>query len=74
MSPTTIQNCWKKMGILPASDFLVDDNNMQDFEIDDELDELDGINIDCLPKVDELREYLQILDQDILTEEQLNDE
>jgi len=47
---------------------------MQDFEIDDELDELDGINIDCLPEVDELREYFQILDQDILTEEQLNDE
>ena len=46
---------------------------MQDFEID-ESDELDGINIDCLPEVDELREYLQMLDQDIPTEEQLNDE
>ncbi|CAG8760019.1 20174_t:CDS:2, partial [Rhizophagus irregularis] len=57
VTPTTIQNCWKKTGILPASDFLVDDSNMQDFEID-ESDELDGINIDCLPEVDELREYL----------------
>ena len=74
VTPTTIQNCWKKTGILPASDFLVDDITMQDFEIDDELDELDGINIDCLPEVDELREYLQILDQDILTKEQFNDE
>ncbi|CAB4441110.1 unnamed protein product [Rhizophagus irregularis] len=73
VTPTTIQNCWKKTGILPASDFLVDDSNMQDFEID-ESDELDGINIDCLPEVDELREYLQMLDQDIPTEEQLNDE
>ncbi|CAB5357800.1 unnamed protein product [Rhizophagus irregularis] len=49
VTPTTIQNCWKKIGILPASDFLVDDSNMQDFEID-ESDELDGINIDCLPE------------------------
>ncbi|CAB4477464.1 unnamed protein product [Rhizophagus irregularis] len=49
VTPTTIQNCWKKTGILPASDFLVDDSNMQDFEID-ESDELDGINIDCLPE------------------------
>jgi hypothetical protein len=62
------------MSILPASDFLVDDINMQDFEIDDESNELDGINIDCLPKTNELQEYLQLLDQDIPTEEQLNDE
>jgi hypothetical protein len=47
---------------------------MQDFEIDDESDELDGIDIDCLLEADELREYLQLLDQDIPTEEQLNDE
>ncbi|CAB4375839.1 unnamed protein product [Rhizophagus irregularis] len=73
ITPTTIQNCWKKTGILLASDFLVNDSNMQDFEID-ESDELDGININCLPEVDELREYLQMLDQDIPTEKQLNDE
>ncbi|PKC12736.1 hypothetical protein RhiirA5_372848 [Rhizophagus irregularis] len=47
---------------------------MQDFEIDNESDELDGINIGCLPEVDELREYLRILCQDIPTVEQLNDE
>jgi hypothetical protein len=35
---------------------------MQDFEIDDESDELDGIDIDCLPEADKLREYLQLLD------------
>ncbi|EXX57752.1 hypothetical protein RIR_jg11274.t1 [Rhizophagus irregularis DAOM 181602=DAOM 197198] len=47
---------------------------MQDFEIDNESDELDGINIGCLPEVDELREYLRILCQDIPTVEQPNDE
>jgi hypothetical protein len=47
---------------------------MQDFEIDDESDELDGIDIDCLPEANELRGYLQLLDQDIPTKKQLNDE
>jgi hypothetical protein len=42
---------------------------MQDFEIDNESNELDGIDIDCLLEVDKLQEYLQILDQDIPTEE-----
>ncbi|CAB5358617.1 unnamed protein product [Rhizophagus irregularis] len=61
-----------KLNIKEAIDYIAE-ANMQDFEID-ESDELDGINIDCLPEVDKLREYLQMFDQDIPTEEQLNDE
>ena len=44
---------------------------MQDFELDNETDE---INIDFLPEVDDLQNYLQLLDHDIPTEECLTDE
>ena len=43
---------------------------MEDFE----LDELDEIDIDFLPEADNLRNYLEILDEDIPTEEHLTDE
>ena len=70
VTQTTIRNCWKKTGILPSSDLIVDDINMEDFE----LDELDEIDIDFLPEADNLRNYLEILDEDIPTEEHLTDE
>lgn len=47
---------------------------MQDFELDDEMDESDEINIDFLPEADDLQNYLQLLDHDIPTEECLTDE
>ncbi len=46
---------------------------MQDLELD-ESDELDEIDIDVLPEADNLRNYLQMIDQDIPTEEHLTDE
>jgi len=51
----------------------MDDINMQDLELD-ESDELDEIDIDVLPEADNLRNYLQMIDQDIPTEEHLTDE
>ena len=46
---------------------------MQDFEVD-ELDELNDINIDLLPKADDLQNYFEMLDHDIPTEECLTNE
>lgn len=70
VSQITIQNCWRKTGILPSSDYIIDDIGMEDF---DDLDDLDEINIDHLPEADDLQEYFQLFDHDILTEEYLDD-
>ncbi|CAB4476170.1 unnamed protein product [Rhizophagus irregularis] len=60
-------------GILPSSDCIIDDVNMQGIELN-ELDELNEINLDLLPEADDLREYFHMLDHDIPTEEHLTDE
>ncbi|CAB5293589.1 unnamed protein product [Rhizophagus irregularis] len=73
VTQTTIQNCWVKTGILPSSDCIIDDVNMQGIELN-ELDELNEINLDLLPEADDLREYFHMLDHDIPTEEHLTDE
>ena len=67
-----IQNCQKKTGILPSYDDDVDDDSADDInEQDFEVDELDDIDLDDLPQADNLREYFQMLDQEIPTEEYL---
>ena len=67
----TIQNCWKKTGILPSyDDDDIDETNEQDLE----LDELDDLDIDYLPEADSLQEYFQILDQEIPAEEHLTED
>ncbi|CAB5310037.1 unnamed protein product [Rhizophagus irregularis] len=73
VTQTTIRNCWVKTGILPSSDCIIDDVNMQGIELN-ELDELNEINLDLLPEADDLREYFHMLDHDIPTEEHLTDE
>src|SRR4051794_2753638 len=69
----TIRNCWVKTGILPSSDYIVDDINIEDLEIN-EVDEFDDVNIDFLSEADDLQNYLEMLDYDISTEERLTNE
>src|SRR3954453_11095075 len=73
VTQTTIRNCWVKTGILPSSDYLVDDINMEDLEIN-EVDDFDDVDIDLLPEADDLRNYFEMLDHDIPTEERLTNE
>ena len=72
VSQKTIQNCWKKTGILPSydDDDNIDDDNERDFK----LNELNEFDFDYLPEDDNLQEYFQIFDQEIPTEEQLTDD
>lgn len=74
VTQSTIRNCWVKTGILPSSDYILDEIDME--EEDFELEDLDEINIDDLPEeeVDDLYEYFQTFDNDIPTEEHLTDE
>ncbi|CAB4381270.1 unnamed protein product [Rhizophagus irregularis] len=75
VSSTTIRNCWIKTGILPSSDYVFDDvDNLQNFEIDGLNDSDDEFDIDCLPEADHLREFFQMFDHEIPTEEHFTDE
>jgi len=73
VSQKTIQNCWKKTGILPSydDDDNIDNNNEWDFELNEFKDKFD---FDYLSEDDNLQEYFQIFDQEIPTEEQLTDD
>lgn len=70
----TIQNCWIKTGIIPSYDDDMDDTdddvNIQDLEEENEIEVL----LNELPETDEIREYFQILDQEIPTEKHLTEE
>jgi hypothetical protein len=46
---------------------------MEDLEIN-EVDDFDDVNIDFLPEADDLRNYFEMLDHDIPTEERLTNE
>lgn len=74
VTPTTIQNCWKKTEILP--DFI-DEDDVNDEEEDDmhiqEEDEIETF-LNELPEAEALREYFQMLDQEIPTEEYLTED
>lgn len=67
---STIRNCWIKTGILPSSDYIIDD--VENLQETDSLNDSDiEINFDCLPEADLLREFFKEFDSEILTEEHL---
>ncbi|CAB4464116.1 unnamed protein product [Rhizophagus irregularis] len=70
VNQTTIRNCWIKTGILPSSDYIIDD--VENLQETDSLNDSDTeINFDCLPEADLLREFFKEFDSEILTEEHL---
>ncbi|CAB4402409.1 unnamed protein product [Rhizophagus irregularis] len=68
VTPTTIQNCWIKTGILPSCD----DDNMDEEDLDD--DELENLLINLPEETADVLEYFQLLDREIPTEEHLTEE
>nr|CAG8435620.1 13587_t:CDS:1 [Entrophospora candida] len=70
VTETTIQNCWIKTGILPNSnDIIMVNVNIQGSELDDNEN-----NIIILPDADDVNEYFDSFDQNVPTQEHLNDE
>ncbi|CAB4393707.1 unnamed protein product [Rhizophagus irregularis] len=67
----TIRNCWIKTGIL--STYNDDDVDKKDSELNLDDDEIENL-LNHLPKSDNIIEYFQILDHEILTKENLTDE
>ncbi|CAB5393057.1 unnamed protein product [Rhizophagus irregularis] len=68
VTPTTIQNCWIKTGILPSCD----DDNTDEEDLDD--DELENLLINLPEETADVLEYFQLLDREIPTEEHLTEE
>ena len=74
VNQTTIQNCWIKTGILPLYDNsdidddmnIGDDINTDDEEVEDLLNEL--------PEVEKVRNYFEMFDHEIPTENALTEE
>lgn len=77
VTETTIQNCWKKTGILPSINENIDENDMDDMDdMDQESDFEEEIEyiFQNLPEATKVNDYLQQLDSPIPTEEILTDE
>jgi len=69
VTQTTIQNCWKKTGILTSSDDDDVDIDMEDFESDE-----DEFDLDYLLEDDSLQDYFKTFEQEIPTEEFLTED
>ncbi|CAB4428076.1 unnamed protein product [Rhizophagus irregularis] len=67
-------NCWIKTGILPS--YIDNDDvnfNWQNFELDSDTTEIEDL-FDNLPKADNMQNYFQILNYEILAKENFTEE